>query len=410
VNESPSPPSADTGADFPVISISKVFPYLGASLCLALLGLGMVMPMLPLYSSGLGATGVWVGIILGSFSFSRMLLMPVFGWLSDRRGRKVLLATGLGACGVFSFAYLMGGNVASLVTVRLLHGGGAALIVPLVMAYVGDIVPRGEEGKWMGYLNTLMMVGMGAGPLLGGAVSDLGGPRMVFIVMGALYLVGFGTILAFLPESNRSAVIKSSGSSLRKMGTSRLFWGLMLFWLLMEGSFGIVFAFLPIDGAQRLDLTGFQIGVLIAVNTGFLSLMQIFTGKLADRLDRRWLIAAGSLLHYVSMGLIVVSGSFWQLCIIMAASGVGMALAVPAVSALTIEEGRRHGMGTANAWLSVGMSAGVATGPIIAGAVNDAAGLPAVFIMAGAIGLPSVATTLWLLRTQRTSSGSAQRT
>jgi MFS family permease len=358
----------------------------------------MVAPMLPLYAAGLGATGIWVGVILGSFSFSRMLLMPVFGWLSDRRGRKWLLALGLVACGLISFGYLAGNTLPSLVAVRFLHGATAALVVPLVMAYVGDIVPKGEEGKWMGYLNTLMMVSMGAGPLLGGAISDLAGPRMVFVVMGALYVLGFGCIMLFIPESHPPAVRKATNPSLRKMGASQLFWGLLVFWLVMEMSFSIVMTFLPLDGARRLGLSAFEIGVLLAVNSGVMSLALMVTGRLADRFDRRLMAAAGSLLHYLAMGCIVIAGSFWQLGLIMVVSGAGFAVAIPAVSALTIEEGRRHGMGTTNAWLQVGMSAGVAVGPVIAGAVNDAAGLAAVFIMASAIGLPAVASTLWLLR------------
>jgi MFS family permease len=397
------PENGDEAPSLPFISIRHVFPYLGFSLCLALLGIGMMSPMLPIYAASLGVSGTGIGIILGSFSLSRAILTPVFGWLSDRKGRKVFLEVGLGSAGLFSFAYLLSNSFPSLITVRLLHGGAAALVIPLIMAYTGDLIPKGEEGKWMGYLNTLMLVGMGAGPLLGGAVSDLAGPSAVFIVMGALYLLGFCSILIFLPESHPPVTLKAPHPTVKKMSASHLFWGLLIFWMVIEMSLAIVFAFLPLEGTRRLGLSAFEIGLLIAINTGIMALAQSFTGKLADRIDRRWLAAAGSLLHYVSMGCIVFAGSFWNMALIMALSGAGFALAMPAVSALIVEEGRLYGMGTTNGWIIVGRAAGVATGPVLAGLVNDNLGMPAVFVLAGAIGMPAVATTLWLLRSKRPS-------
>jgi MFS family permease len=331
-----------------------------------------------------------------------MFLMPVFGNLSDRHGRKKLLVIGLGSCSLASFAYLLGDSVPALVVVRLIHGAAAAMVVPLVSAYVGDIAPRGEEGRWMGYLNTIMTVGMGLGPLLGGAISDFAGPRMVFVAMGGLYLLGCGGISLFLPESHTGTGRKAKGPSLKKLGTSRMFWGLLIFWLAVEMSFSIVMAFLPIDSAVRMGLTSLEIGLLIAINTAVMAVGLIFTGRLSDKLDRRWLATAGSLLHYAAMACIVISENFWHLGLIMAVSGAGFALASPAVSALTIEEGRRQGMGTTNAWISVGMSGGVAAGPVFAGSINDTFGMPAVFISAGAIGLPAATLTFWLLRNKKT--------
>ncbi len=48
-------------------------------------GVGIVVPLLPVYANDLGATGIYVGLIFGSFSISRTFLLPLFGRLSDKK-------------------------------------------------------------------------------------------------------------------------------------------------------------------------------------------------------------------------------------------------------------------------------------------------------------------------------------
>ena len=83
--------------------IRKVFPILAVSMFVSMLGAGLITPFLPFYSESLGATGIWIGIIFGSFSISRVMIMPFIGRLSDRRGRKLFLCIGLAGYAIVSF-------------------------------------------------------------------------------------------------------------------------------------------------------------------------------------------------------------------------------------------------------------------------------------------------------------------
>ena len=75
--------------------IKKVFPILAVSIFSAMLGSGLIVPLLPLYAQDLGATGTQLGILFAGFSISRSVFTPIIGRLSDRRGRKIFLCLGL---------------------------------------------------------------------------------------------------------------------------------------------------------------------------------------------------------------------------------------------------------------------------------------------------------------------------
>ena len=134
--------------------IKKIFPILALCVFSSMLGVGIIAPLLPLYAESMGATGIWLGIIFAGFSISRAILMPIIGRLSDRSGRKLFICTGLFIYAVISLGYIWADTISQLTLVRLVHGAAAGMIMPIAQAYVGDISPEGEEGKWMGFFYT----------------------------------------------------------------------------------------------------------------------------------------------------------------------------------------------------------------------------------------------------------------
>jgi MFS family permease len=74
--------------------MKKVFPILALCVFSSTLGIGIVSPLLPLYVKNLGATRVWLGIIVAAYFASNSIATPIAGRLSDRRGRKIFLVVG----------------------------------------------------------------------------------------------------------------------------------------------------------------------------------------------------------------------------------------------------------------------------------------------------------------------------
>ena len=378
--------------------IKKVFPILALSIFSSMLGIGIIVPLLPLYAENMGATGIWIGIIFAGFSVSRAIFMPIIGRLSDHSGRKLFICIGLLIYAIMSLGYIWADNVSQLTLVRLIHGVAGGMIIPIAQAYIGHISPEGEEGKWMGYFNAAFFSGIGFGPLMGGVLTDHFGMNVAFSAMGGLNLLAFLIAVLFLPEIRHRKMETSAHLSFRKMGKSGMVKGLFSFRLSFSLGMGAFACFLPIFAAVYIGLSPTLIGVLVAVNILLMSLLGAATGKIADRFNKRVLIALGSLTNLTFLALIPLGGNFWQLLGICALGGLGGAIAMPAASALTVEEGRRFGMGSTMGIFAMAFSIGMAIGPLLSGVIADLVSINSVFYFGAIMGLIGTGLFIWFTR------------
>ena len=374
--------------------IKKVFPVLALATFSSMLGVGIIAPLLPLYAEELGATGIWIGVIFAGFSISRAIVMPIAGWLSDRRGRKSFICTGILIYSVISLGYIWADNVSQLTLVRLIHGAASGMIIPIAQAYIGDISPEGEEGTWMGYFNAAFFTGFGFGPLMGGVLTDHFGMTVAFYSMGGLNLLAFLVAAFFLPEISHKKMATSPRLSFKEMSASGIVRGLFSFRLSFALGRGALFTFLPIFATVYIGLSSTLIGVLLAVTILLMSLLQLYAGKVADRFSRRAMVIVGGLISLSFLALIPQAHNFWQLLILCALGGLGGAISMPATSALTVEEGRKFGMGSTIAMVFMAMSIGMVIGPILGGVIIDTINIRSVFYFAAGAAL--VGTSLFI--------------
>ena len=378
--------------------IKKIFPILALSVFSSMLGAGLIAPLLPLYAEDMGATGIWLGIILGGYHVSRTIFLPIIGRLSDRSGRKLFICVGLLIYAIISLGYIWADNVSQLTLVRLIQGAAAGMIIPIAQAYVGDISPEGEEGRWMGYFNAAFLTGFGVGPLMGGALTDHFGMNVAFSTMGGLNLLAFLIAAVFLPEIRQRKIATSSHPSFIKMSTSGMVKGLFSFRLVDALGRGAFATFLPIFAAIYIGLSPTLIGVLLATDILLMALLQIHTGSIADRFNRRALVILGSLIKLTFLALIPLMHSFWQLFGLCVLQGLGGAISLPAASALIVEEGRKFGMGSTIAIFTISMSIGMAIGPLLGGVMTDFVSINSVFYFAAGMGLVGTSLFIWFTR------------
>ena len=159
-----------------------------------LVGFGIVLPMLPLYSKEFGASGLAAGGIVAAYSLMQFIFSPIWGRLSDRVGRRpVLLVSTAGACVSYCiFAYgCMEKSLVLLIASRLAAGiCGANLSV--ASAYIADISPPEQRSKNMGLIGMAFGLGFILGPALG-AISagwfGIAGPGWIAATICALNLM-----------------------------------------------------------------------------------------------------------------------------------------------------------------------------------------------------------------------------
>lgn len=365
------------------------------SVFIALLGIGIIVPVMPVFATSLGASGFGLGLIIAAFSISRGLLQPVVGVLSDRWGRKRFLVGGLAIYGLIGLILPQATSLGNLVLIRALHGVGSAMIVPVAMACMGDMARVGEEGRAMSLLNIAIFCGIGAGPLLGGFFTDLWGMAAAFYVMAGLSFLALLLVLLQMPSMERRgdeppglSILQALTVLLRGRTTRGILLARMSTMIIMVPTM----AFLPLLMHQWFTATGMQIGMVIACRTLVNAVLQTPFGRLADRGDKIMLLRGGCLVVSLVMCAVPLATSFLQLLLLFGLLGVGEAVIWPTLGALATEEGRQYGQGTMMGIFNLAMSAGVFVGAMGAGISVDLFGLGASFVIIGCLVL---VLTLW---------------
>ena len=366
-----------------------------------MLGMGIIAPLLSIYADSLGASGLWIGIIFSSFALSRSVLMPLIGRMSDRRGRKNIILLGLLAYSAISVCYIFAGSVYSLTAVRLIHGAASAMIVPIAMAYIGELSEKGKEGSYMGNFSISLFLGLGTGPFLGGFLNDTFGFASVFWVMAALSVFSALLILILLPPfagpgpASQSTAVEPV--SLRKALQNPWMRGVAAFTFLSSLSRGSLMVFVPLYGPQ-IGLTPSEVGIVISLNIFLMALLQFPCGQLTDRGNKLGLIVAGAVLTAISIAAVPLSSTFLTLLAVSALLGAGSALQQPPVMALTVEAGKKIGMGVAMGAYNSFMSIGMVITPLLGGYLLDILGIDAIFYFSGLVTLLGTVVFFFLLR------------
>lgn len=349
-----------------------------------MLGMGIIAPLMPLYAKNMGASGIWLGIIFSSYSLSRLVFVPLMGKASDKRGRKKIIAIGLFLYSLFSLAYVFAGNVYLLSLVRFIQGFASAMILPIIMAFIGDISPRGQEGKYMGYFNVSRFLGLGMGPLLGGVLNDAYGIDSAFYALASVTALAFLLALFFLPEK-KIYLQQNDGKenhSYKELLKLKVMRGLLIFRFVSALGRGSLMSFLAIY-AFSFKITAFQVGIILTTNILFLSFLQIPFGKMADQFSKLKIIITGGVLTVISLILIPMTGNFYLLLLLNILWGTGRALGIPSTSAINTIIGREYGMGTSTGLYLAAMSAGMVVAPLISGVLMQTVGIRYVFYFAG---------------------------
>ena len=202
MNESVRNPRLVSGILFAIILIDFV-------------GFSILIPVLPLYAQELGASPTQVGLMLALYSLGLVLFLPVWGWISDRVGRRpVLLVCLLGTAA--SFALLAAADSIGAIYLARALGGFFGASIGTAQAYMTDITDAENRTRGMGLIGAAFGIGFVLGNLLGGTLQAVA-PGLPFIATALLALGAFLIASFSLPES-RGPV--DAPVSLRSLGRS----------------------------------------------------------------------------------------------------------------------------------------------------------------------------------------------
>jgi MFS transporter, DHA1 family, multidrug resistance protein len=355
-------------------SDKKIFGALFLSIFTAVTGVGIVVPLLPVYAHDLGASGLYIGLVFGAFSLSRTIFLPYFGRLSDIKGRKPIISIGLIAYTIVSIAFLFSISVENIIVIRFIQGIASAMIMPVSQAYVGDITPRGKEGLVMGMFNMSMFFGLSFGPIIGGFIKDSFSLNAAFISMGILSFIAFLTSLIFLPPTHTEKAVSSQKILIpwKNLIKDKVLSGLFIFRFAYTATIGIIWAFLPVLASLEFSLSGFSTGILVTLGVVIGGILHTPMGFVADKFNKRILVTIGGIIIVFSMFCYGKAESFNALLFSSVLFGIGGGFSMPALMALAVYKGKEtDAMGSVMAIITTAHSLGMLIGSMAAGLIMD---------------------------------------
>ena len=351
-----------------------------------LVAVGAVLPVLPRYVHGpLDAGNIAVGIVIGSYAITGLLLRPFAGRLADHRGRKstVLLGSVLVALG--GFMYLLPLGVAGLVASRLVLGAGEGTVFTASSAWVVDLAPPERRGRVIGLYGLSVWMGLSLGPLIGELILHASGYKLVWVFAGVAPLIG-ALIATRLPDPfhatphpedehhsliEREAIRPGAALALGSIG------------------YGTIAAFVVL----HLEARGIGHGATVfGAFATMVVLTRLIGGDLPDRVGPARVAMVAAVVEAIGLTTIALAQSLPVAIAGALAMGAAFSLLYPSLSLIVVSRVSDTRRGAALGTFTAFFDAGVGFGAPLAGAAAALSSYEGAFLLAAVIALASAAT------------------
>jgi MFS transporter, YNFM family, putative membrane transport protein len=350
--------------------------------------------ILPQIATDLGVSIGAASTIVSAYAIMHGSMQLVIGPLGDRFGKYLTIAT---ACGLSSVLVLLCGlahSLTSLALARLASGATAAWIIPLGMAYIGDVVPHERLQQVLGRYLAGQISGQVFGQAVGGVVGDWLGWRAVFFVLAAVFALAS---LALFREFVVNPLTRPVTRDRRSRGFATDYaavlanpWArIVLLAVFLEGAFTFgAFAYVGADLRLRFGLSFTLVGVLVGT-FGIGGLIYAVTvNSLVARFGQRGLARNGGFALGVAF-LTLAAAQFWWI-MPLAITLIGLAFYMLHNTLQTnATQMSPQARGTAVALFASVFYIGQTIGVALAAPIVDHHGAPPVFV-AAAILLPAL--------------------
>jgi MFS family permease len=364
---------ATAAADRPGLSFAGVF---AVTFC-GLVGVGSVLPVLPRYIHGpLDSGDVAVGIVIGAYAVTGLLLRPVAGRLADTWGRKPTVLAGAVLVALSGLLYLPSLGLAGLIFARLILGAGEGAVYTAGSVWIVDLAPEERRGRVLGLYGLAVWGGLSVGPLLGEVLLDAGGYDLVWIVAAALPILGALFALAardpFVPLKQAEphpliapeAIGPGFAIALASIGYAALATFIVL----------------------HLEARGIDGGATVfAAFAAMLVLTRLVFGHLPDRVGAAPVAVVATLGEALGLALIALAHSLPVALAGGLVMGAAFSLLNPALMLIALGRVSQSARGAAMGTYTAFFDAGVGFGAPLAGLVAALAGYESAFFFAAAV-------------------------
>jgi DHA1 family multidrug resistance protein-like MFS transporter len=359
---------------------------------LSIVGFASVLPFIPFYIREIGVTDenlvpVWAGILGAASGLTMTIFAPVWGWLSDRYGRKLMVERAMFAGAVTTMAMGLVGDVYQLLVLRLLSGAFTGTI-SASLSLVSSVLPAANLGFGLGVMQVAVFLGMSLGPWIGGIFADALGYRWTFIAGGATLLAGGFLVLMGAKEK----FVRPSAASLKRSGSMRSLFALpgfiavMAVIFLFHFSTQIAIPVLPLFIEEVGNLkTGLAstTGLMFAVTGAAASISAVLIGYLSDRAGYKRVLVVNLLITGLLWAVHALARTIPQLLVIRVIFGLAAGGNLPTINALLGKLTTKETYGQAYGLMASMTSLGMTLGPLFGGIMASHVGFRWPFVAVG---------------------------
>jgi len=356
--------------------------YLSMIMAIRFLGLFIVMPLLAIFAMKLnGASDTTVGIALGAYALSQMFLQVIFGKLSDKYGRKHILAFGLFILALGSIVCAMSDNIYTLIFGRLLQGAGA--IGGVILAYLNDLATEETRGKVFARMGQFIALAFGISMIVGPTIGAKYGVNTLFDITAILAVIAIVLLYIKVPNPPKVEHFEEHAKISEVLRNKELlkiyFSGFM-----QKGMMVIIFMITPLIFVNELGWDKFELWKVYIPALVFGIFAMPFGAIMAEKKNKGKLVFILSAVFMVSSVLAFLA-KFYVVGVILFFFGFN--LLEPVLQSFTGKVARIHEKATA---MSLGNSIqylGIFLGGMVAGMIKQHFGYDSLFYLILALGV-----------------------
>lgn len=365
---------------------------------------GISAPLISLYLESLGASYAQISLILTSVVVTMLLMSTVWGWLSDRLGRrKPLLIGGLIGLAVAYLLLSQAGSGAAAWAARILEGASGAAFATLSLAIMGDALQgSAQRGRRMGIYRGLGSLAFAIGAVIGGRLADAYSISFSLMLCAAFYLIAGLVALALDDRPVLAAPVTAPAEAQpakERRELPLIFLAGVFLWMAAHmASTSMWPNYMAANGYSNTTISSlWGLAALIEMPAMFLA------GMASDVVGRAVVLAAGGfLIALVQIGYLTLVQYLPALLGVQVIRGFGFGSYTTTAMTFTAEAGAQQTRGGRSGIFNTIGSTGQLTGTFMGGMVVQGFGFSALYIITTVLALGSAFCFLILRRQEKT--------
>jgi len=360
---------------------------------IAMIGMSMVIPFLPLFIKELGVSDLpqlkrWSGLVLSGVFITAFLATPVWGWIGDRVGKKKMVIRAVFGLALSQFLIGLSQDVVQLFIFRMLQGALSGFVAA-ALALVSSNTPKENSGYAIGFLASSTAAGNVLGPFIGGLLADSFGYRNVFFITSAMCFVSGLLVVFLVKEVNISRNTDGNLLDNYKYVSRHHQLKIAMFTLILSAaSISMIQPMFALFIAQRIEAIRYLATITGAI-FGVLGVFQVISspiwGKRNDRNGIRKNLSFALLGAGIGYAAHVATTGLWELIPVRAFLGFCVGGVLPSlytfISHYTPLERKGGVMGIASSLTMLGNL----LGPLSAGYIASFTSINFIFILSGVL-------------------------